>query len=242
MAPVVTPGYRFDQDEKVSPTKLNNLVDLATVTNIPQDQVISGGGRPPVYSSTAPTLQRGQIWYDTTPGFEGLKYAFISASNASVSKWLYRTPHWDGIFWADSGATLGVPQVLFANSNLTGGLYIIRYDGMMFPRMQPPFSSSTPTAGLTGAWVIPMESVTPSNPCVCAQLGYVPGVFNAAITAPANVFASGFTPSRLDTYALGSPIARSYVLGTSAAPAGSIPGVTLASWLFLGCMHMDLTP
>lgn len=241
MAIVVTPGYRFDQDEKLTPTKLNNLVDLATITNIPSDQIVGSGARPPVYGSVAPSLTRAQIWYDTTPGFEGLKYAFISASNASVAKWMYRTPHWDGIFWADSGATLGVPQVIFANSNQFG-LFVQRFDGMMFPRIQPVWSSSTPTNGLLGAFVIPMESVTAGKPCVCAMMGYVPGVFNTNITSPSNVYASGFTPSSFDTFANGVPRAQSYVLGTSAAPAGAIPGVTLASWLFLGLMHMDLTP
>lgn len=241
MAIVATPGYRFDQDEKVTPTKLNNLVDLATITNIPADQIVGSGARPPVYGSVAPSLTRAQIWYDTTPGFEGLKYAFISASNASIAKWLYRTPHWDGIFWADSGATLGVPQCIFANSNIVGGLFVQRFDGMMFPRIQPVWSNSSATAGLSGAWVIPMESVAAAKPCVCAMMGFTPGVFSAPITAPSHVFASGFTPSSFDTFVGTAPVAKSFVLGTLARPAGGIPGVTLASWLFLGLMHMDLT-
>jgi|SRR5262245_16647179 len=237
----VTLGQHFAQDEQVTPEKLNNLVDLATITNIPLADVLTGPVVPAFYGSTAPTLRRGQMWYDTTPGYEGFKYAFLSASNSSVSKWLYRTPHWDGIFWADSGATLGCPQYLAPADRPSSGNLWVLYDGHMFPRMVPPLPASNPSGSDSLACVIPLESVAASRPCVCAIVGMAPGNFLSTITA-GHVVISSYTPTGFLGGFHSLPFNRSSFLGLGAAPIGSNPGVSFPSWLFLGVTHQDSIP
>lgn len=233
-----TPGVIFAQDEKVTPEKLNNLVDLATVTNIPIADVLTSVV-PPTYGSTAPGFTRGAIWYDTIPGYEGLKYAYLSASNASVTRWLYRTPHWDGVFWADSGATLGMPQYLApVGSPLAGNLWV-QFDGCMYPRIFPPLPSSTPTSTDSLAMVIPLESVGASRPCVCAICGLVPGVFLSTITAGL-VVSSSYTPTGFLGGFNSLPFNRSSFLGMLAAPiGGGNPANSSPNFLFTGVTHQD---
>lgn len=233
----VTPGHNFQQDEKLTPEKLNNLVDLATVTNIPLADVLTSVV-PLTYGSIAPGLTRGAIWYDTTPGYEGLKYAYLSASNASIAKWLYRTPHWDGVFWADSGATLGCPQYLAPVGNVLGGNLWVQFDGCMYPRIFPPLPSSTPTSTDSLAMVIPLESVGASRPCVCAIAGLTPGTFLSTITA-GHVNISSYTPTGFLGGFNSLPYNRSSFIGHLAAPIGGNPGVTTPAFLFSGVTHQD---
>ena len=232
MPPIITPGYSFTVNEKVTPDKLNKLVDLATYTGVSVSEVVSSGGRCLDYGSVAPTLERGHIWFDTTPGFEGLKSAFLTASNASFARWLYRTPHWDGVFWAESGATYGIPQFLGGFDNWKNGYYNFQlFDGHAFPRIVP----ANPAAGEVLPFnnlvcVVPLESRSDPGPVVAAIGGLVPGVFDkSTITLGSFVCVPNVSPGLFTTFQNTGPAVRSLLLGivmsTAASPSSN------PSWL-----------
>jgi hypothetical protein len=234
MAITTTPGYIFTADEKVTPDKLNALVDNAFVTNLTAAEIVSPPNKELTYGGAVPALEIGRIHYDTTPGFEGLKYAFATASNASFARWLYRTPHFDGVFWADSGASVGAPQFLAGHVR---PLCWKAFDGHLFPRIQPALPSSAPTVCDSMQIVIPLESVGASNPVVCAILGLVPGKFLNPPLTGGIVYASSYTPTGFDAVTDTVPVNRSVIYGTSFS--GNSPGVTLSSWILTGPLFQD---
>lgn len=239
MAVTVLPGYQFSAEEQVTPTKLNRMVDLATVYNIPATEFTGGGFQPLAYGSVTPTLARGVIHYDTTPGYEGLKYAFVSASNASVARWLYRTPHFDGIFWAVSGATMALPQVLAAF--IKPACFNI-YDGNWFPYIHPLLGAASHASLSDNCQVlIPLESRADPGPVACAMLGLVPGAFAATPVSGGLIYINSFDPVGLATALNTLPVNRSIVVGLGAYPA-ALPSATNPSWLFAGTLLQDAKP
>lgn len=237
MAARITPGYHFGPFEQVTPTKLNNMVDLATIDQIPATDIFgSSQCVPPVFGGATPALHAGQLHYDTTPGFEGLKWAFVSASNGSVARWLYRTPHLDGIFWAASGATQGSPQVI---ASYIRPIAFQIFDGHAFPIIVPLLTNnSAPSLSDCLETVIPLESRAAAGPVVAAMRGIVPGKFIDAITGNGLVYISSYSPTAMKTAAFPA-VNRSLLLGNSPAPASGVPGVTLPSWLLLGPVFQD---
>jgi hypothetical protein len=234
MAAHATPGYVFTADEKVTPDKLNALVDNATISGIPATEVIQAPNKELTYGGAVPALEIGRIHYDTTPGFEGLKYAFATASNASFARWLYRTPHFDGVFWADSGASVGAPQFLAGHVR---PICWQAFDGHLFPRIQPALSASAPSQCDSLQIVIPLESVAASNPVVCAIMGIVPGKFLTTPLTGRIVYTSSYTPSGFNAAVNAIPTNRSVIQGMSFP--GNDPGVTLASWILTGPLFQD---
>jgi len=237
MAATATPGYIFEATEKVTPAKLNALVDNATISGIPSSEVIVAPNKELTYGGSVPALEKGRIHYDTTPGFEGLKFAFVSASNASVARWLYRTPHFDGIFWADSGASMGAPQYLAGHVR---PICWQAFDGHLFPRIQPALPSSAPSQVDSLQMVVPLESVGASRPVVCAILGLVPGKFLTTPLTGRIVYSSSYTPMGFDAAVNAIPVNRSVIHGMS-FPGGS-PDVTLPSWILTGPLFQDSAP
>lgn len=237
----IIPGYHFGQNEQVSPAKLNRILDLAQIVDIPIADVVPATSKELVYGGSTPALERGRIHYDITPGFEGLKWAFISASFASISRWLYRTPHLDGIFWADSGATYGLPQYIAGHVAWTGCFFKL-YDGCIFPRVLPAEPASDPIVPHNLGMVIPLESRTSPGPIAAAVRGIVPGVWLGTAASNGMVYSSSYTPTGFNAVVDTIPVNQSAIFGVLSAPPGGVPGITLPSWLYWGTALQDSKP
>jgi len=182
-----TTGYLFGETEEVTPTKLNNMVDNASMTGLNVTNFAGGTAGVFVYGNTAPPLQRGILWYDTTAGAEGLKYAFVSPSNGSISKWLYLTPKREMICWTPSSASVGYPlyiadkfQTVFNTTATLARWRAEGYDGAIFPYIIYEGSPSLSSP----AMVIPSENVSGSGPITCIYSGFAQCIFgNAPLTA-----------------------------------------------------------
>lgn len=231
-----TPGITFrDDGTKYSPTDFNNLVDQASLTGLSATNFAGGTAGLIFYGNTAPPLQRGAFWYDTSVGSEGLKVAFISASNASISKWLYLTPRRECIVWTETRVSLGYPLFYNRAGFAIGGHQWVTYDGMRFDRVFYYDAASGPHPLM----VIPTESVAGSGPVTCMWAGIVPtAVFgNSPLAAGSFVFTNYATPGTFQDSNQGIP-ARYHVHGVNTR-AGTTPGMILWGG---GSAIEDLTP
>lgn len=243
----ITRGYSFGDTEEVSPTKLNNLIDLATLTGLGYTN-FAGSGQAAVfaYGATEPTRQRGLIWYDTTPGSEGCKFAIMSPSNASLSKWLRAMPAREGVYWTMSGASLGYPMFLYrggqggpvsgylapatvpgAGASAALGTDYVTFDGLQIPCIWRFDSSS----GMTAAMVIPTENVVGPGPVVCAWSGLVRCQFSNNPLAVNDPVYTALTNSQVFTS--GTPAAKANVWGVQMeawSQAGSPAFPTVLLW------------
>lgn len=180
MMATFTPGYTFVDGEQVTPTKLNNLIDLATLSNLGYSN-FGGSAGVLVYSSTAPPRTNGALWYDTTVGAEGLKYAFVSYSAASISKWLYLTPRRDMVCWTDAACSAHFPMFISrqgfrSNGSSTAGSDLVAYDGIPLLKI---WSGVTGGATMPNVlMVIPTETASASSPVVCAWAGFIGTLFS----------------------------------------------------------------
>ena len=211
---LITLGIELKNGQQLSPEDLENLVETATVTGIePTDFATGINGL--TYGNTRPTLTRGKIHYDTTQGLEGLVYAFLTASNASVRGWLYATPRRECYCWASSAVSAGTP--LFVGNPqyaLNGAPFYTIYDGCVFPNVFCYSGASGPNP----AFYIAMESAAASSPIKCMWSGLVPTsmqVINgttsqASIASP--VFVDYATPFGVK---FGRPLARGFVYGVN---------------------------
>lgn len=236
MGATAIPGYRFTQGEQVTPTKLNQMVDLAQIINIPGSEVVLTPNKELSYGGATPALERGRVHYDTTPGYEGLKYAFVSASSASVARWLYRTPHVDGVFWAASGSTLGLPQIL---AGFAKPFPAQLYDGCLFPLIHPLLgvaSGSSLSDNLQ--LLIPLEGRSSPGPVACAIMGLVPGVFGATPASLGLLFLDSTDPTSIRNNLHTIPALWSLLIGPP-IPPGPIPSASELSWLYVGTTFQD---
>lgn len=169
--PRISLGFSFRDGDRVSPESLHRLIDEATVSGFNAADLGISVGSVPSYGSTRPTLARGRIHYDTTAGLEGLYYAFLSASAASVSRWLCATPYRSCVCWAASAVSAYTP-VFIGRPGVDGNAEFVAFDGMMFPAVWQFSGASGPDA----AHFITLESAGNNSPVLCAWAGVVPGV------------------------------------------------------------------
>jgi hypothetical protein len=155
--------------ERLTPAKLNALITGTTVTNVtPADLGADFGTYS--YGDTAPGFTNvTPLWYDTTAGSEGMKYAFLSPSNVSIAAWCYLIPRREAIYWATTHVSLGAP-LFFLGEQDSNDQVFQTYDGAILPKVQPV--SSEVETRLPG--VVAMESVNGPGPVKCAWAGIVP--------------------------------------------------------------------
>lgn len=166
----ITRGYSFGTREQLTPQKLNNLLDLATVTNFGASNFAGSSNNLQIltYGNTAPPLVKGALWYNTTTGAEGLYWAFVSASNGSVAAWLCATPSRDMIGWASSNFSAGTSLYVGKQGHAVLGHHYITYDGTIFPLVWPAAGNTGPHPAL----VVPKTSVSTAGPVVCTWAGF----------------------------------------------------------------------
>lgn len=176
-----TRGNTFASDDKVTPAGLNSLVESATVTNVSLSE-LGVSFKSIFYSDVDPGVTDGRIWYDTTAGQEGLKYAFISPSNASVAGWLYATPRREAYYWADTSVSVGSPLFIAHRNNTETQLAAHAYDGLMLLKAYL-VTGSTDATGSGPVLVVSQESRTGAGPVKCAWAGLIPAdTFNSQVT------------------------------------------------------------
>lgn len=206
--PTINLGYEFKDGQKVSPASLHSLIDEAAVTGFAAADFALGSIKFATYGDTRPTLARGAIHYDTTAGIEGLYYAWVTASNASISGWLSAVPRRECYCWAASAVSLGTP-VFLGRPDIGGGPDYVNYDGCLIPSVYRYTGASGPDP----AFFVTLESAAASSPVKCMWAGLAP---------PTLPGLGGFTPAT-PTYVdyadpgslkSGSPSARNLIFGT----------------------------
>ena len=213
-----TRGITFASDEVVTPTKLNNLVDLGTLTGLGASNFAGGLAGVFFYGPSAPTIVPGRVWYDNGVGREALYWSVQSPSAHSISRWLRAGP-WtrEGLFWSESAVSLGFPHFLTRGQFFTppGDMFGVEaraFDGLFLPRIWLYNTSS----GGNPAVVIPTESTTAAGPVACALAGFFAPRFGTGPIAAGDPVWISYTS--LDRFGSGSPVAtRGYVLGTQFA-------------------------
>jgi hypothetical protein len=163
-----TRGRTFSNGEQLSPAKLNSLINNATLGSVTADD-LGTALLPYSYGDTAPACTGAHIWYDTTAGSEGLKYAFVS-TNLSIASWLYATPRREGIYWVNEAVSLGTPLFVFQKGSENAGVGWRTYDGVNLPMV----FRCTARSQITPQAVVAMESVSGAGPVKCAWTGIIP--------------------------------------------------------------------
>ena len=220
----ITPGYLFFPGEQVSPQKLNDTVDLATLGGIPQS-AFGTTTKFFSYGSTRPTLTLGAIHYDTTAGLEGLVYAFVSPSNASVSSWLYAMPRRECMCWTNSACSFGTPLFLGLPNHIAAGPEFKIYDGLSMPMVWMYSGAS----GADPALVVALESKTAAGPIKCCWSGILPDLM---VLGGAGSGASAGSPLFVDYasgggFKCGAPTPRSIVVGVNTLNGPTAAGAIL---------------
>ena len=238
----ITRGISFSDGEQVTPTKLNNLINTATLGNVSASD-LGVNVRTFFYGSSAPPISQGTIWYDTTPGSEGLKYAFISPSSGSVAGYCYLMPRREAYFWTESAVSAGMPLIVARTSFAISGLHAKVYDGLALPSVWY-YSAHT-----GGSWAYPyvvvsMESVAVAgNPVKCAWAGLIPAWTGGSDVTAANMFLVNIENNNLSfqNAASGAVPQRQMVIGTvlhnTSNPTFSAPNFLLWG---TGCVHEDI--
>ena len=218
--PTITLGFSFNDGDKVSPQSLHALVDQASIAGFALSD-FGGSFTYMSYGSSRPTLARGAIHYDTTAGIEGLVYAFVSASNASVSGWLYATPRRECYCWTASAVSQGTPVFVGARG-VASAEYTV-YDGIGFPLINQFSGASGPDAAL----FITMEAAAPNSPVKCMWAGMVPSSVPLNCFGGAASAASSGNPLFVDyadpgAFKFGNPTSRNFIFGVNTLndPAG----------------------
>jgi hypothetical protein len=208
---LITLGQTFHQGDRVSPGSLNDLVDTATVSQFVVTDFSSAISFPS-YGSTRPGISLAALHYDTTPGLEGLVYAWKTPSNASLSDWLYAFPRRECYCWANSAISAGTP--VFIGRPHPAGVEFNVYDGAILPFVWQYSANSGPDA----AFFITLESVTFNKPVKCMWSGLVPDTLpllrsalsGASIASP--LFVNYALPGEL---LAGLPTSRNIVFGVN---------------------------
>jgi hypothetical protein len=167
----ITRGYNFQDGEQLTPGKMNDLVDLATITDVTLSD-FGSALQAFNWGDADPGVSPGGIWYDTGAD-PGCKFAFVSPSNASISDWLYATPRREAIYWTESSVSLGTPMMLYRRGFEEGGAGFKVYDGALLPTVWEQAGSAS-ASELSPYLVIAMESVGNGSPVKCAWAGLVP--------------------------------------------------------------------
>lgn len=236
MPPIVTLGRSFINGEQLTPTKLNELVDTATVSGFALNDFNLGSLQFYTYGNTRPSLSRGAIHYDTTAGMEGIVFAFLSASNGSVSAWLYGLPRRELMCFTHTAVSAFTPMFLGKPNNVSTQEGII-FDGCIFPQVWQYSTSSGPDAAL----FVTLESAAASKFVKCMWTGVLP---DAVILNGAASGASVGSPLFIDysnggAFKAGQPTPRELIFGVNTLNGPTGRGGIL--WGF-GCAIEDLTP
>jgi hypothetical protein len=169
-----TKGKTFESDEKLTPAKLNALIDNGTVTNIGLSDLgpslqsyFHGVGDPGV---TAP-----RIWFDGSPGFRSLKYGFHSPSSASVCGWLTALPYREAYYWASTRVSYGTPLFAGRRIDVESNVAMHKYDGLNMMKVYHALGSTNASESQMPL-VVATESAAGAGPIRCAWAGLVPAL------------------------------------------------------------------
>jgi len=236
MPPIISLGRSFVQGEQLTPTKLNELVDTATVSGFALSDFDLGTLNFYTYGPVRPTLARGAVHYDTTTGAEGIVFAFLSASAASVSSWLYGTPRREIMCFTHTAVSAYTPMFMGKPHSVSTTEYII-FDGCAFPQIWQYSASSGPDNAL----FVTLESAAASKFVKCMWTGLLP---DAVLLSGSASQASVGSPLFVDYSAGGAfkadrPTPRELIFGVNTLNGTSGTGAIL--WGF-GCAIEDLTP
>lgn len=185
-------GYTFGSAEQLTPQKMNQLINDGSLSNITEADI--GGDFAFYYhGDTAPSVSMSPgVWYDTTPGSEGLKYYYWSPSNASISSWLYATPRREAYYYCSSPVSMGTPLFVFKSDSAGWS----DYDGLSLPTVWLAGDRSE----LTPAVVVAMESVAAAGPVKCAWSGIVPAdTFGSQVSLGDLLYVDPDAPTKFKT-------------------------------------------
>jgi hypothetical protein len=236
MAPVISLGRSFVSGEQLTPTKLNELVDTATISGFTAGDFNLASVQFFTYGNTRPSLSRGAVHYDTTAGLEGIIFGFLSASAGSVSSWLYGTPRREVMCFTHTACSAYTPMFMGKPNNVSTQEYIV-FDGCAFPQVWQYSTSSGPDAAL----FVTLESAAASKFVKCMWTGILP---DAVLLSGAASRASVGSPLFVDysdggAFKAGAPTKRELVFGVNTLNGTSGAGAIL--WGF-GPAIEDLTP
>lgn len=203
-----TRGFTFETDEKLTPSKLNLLVDQGTVTGIDLDEL--GPELSSIfYTDTDPGATIARMWYDTTSGSEGQKFAYCTPSNASVCDWLYATPRREGYFFAPTSVSFGTPLFIGRRNDMDTGVglqsAITIFDGAPMPRVFPASGNASFT-GIQAGLVVALQSVSGAQPVKCAWAGIVPAETFTSGTSQANPLYVSYGENRSLLFRADAPV------------------------------------
>jgi hypothetical protein len=233
----ITRGYSFVDGEQVSPSKLNQLVNGAVLSGVEASE-LDDGLMPYFYSDSSPGLTHGRLWFDTTPGQEGMKYAFVSPSNASVAGWCYLTPRREAYFWTNSAVSAGQPLCISRTQFAVTGLHARIFDGLFFPTVWA-YSAHSGGSWAYPSWVVATEAAPADSPVRCAWIGAVPVWTGSSDLTAGNPLFVNVQSNNL-SWKNGAPSQRSLVLG-SVLHSTSNPTAAAVAALFWGaCAHQDI--
>lgn len=225
MPPTITLGRAFSNGEQLTPTKFNQLVDLATITGlVPADFDLSSL-QFFTYGPTRPTLMRGAAHYDTTSGLEGMVFAFVSASSASVSTWLYATPRRESMCWASSAISAYTPVFVGKPNSISSSSEYTVFDGTLFTNVWQYSGASGPDS----AQFVTVESTPGGAPVKCAWAGMLP---DALLLNGASSGASAGSPLFVDytdpgAFKAGAPTPKQLIFGVNTRNVSSGAGSLL---------------
>lgn len=195
-----TRGTTFASDAKLTPAGLNALVEAATVTDVSLSE-LGADFRSMFYGNSDPGLTNARIWYDTTAGQEGLKYAYVSPSNASVAAWLYATPRREAIYWCNTAVSVGSPLMLGRRSDLETSVALHLFDGLGLMKVYTA-SGSTGATEASPVVVVAMESRSDAGPLRCAWAGLIPAdTFSSNVTQHFPIFIDHHNASKFTSVA-----------------------------------------
>ena len=221
--PAITLGFSFVNGQKVSPTDLHRLVDEAAIGQFANSD-FSGNVQYFTYGPTRPSLVRGAAHYDTTAGLEGMYFAFVSASNGSVSGWLCATPRRECYCWAATNVSAGMPVFLGRPHIFGEGRDYTIYDGMIFPTAWTYSGAS----GADAAYWITLESAGTDQPVKCMWAGLLPSGL-LGISAPSDTNPLYVNVASSGQLASGAPTSRSVPIGIGSILWGS--GAAIVDWV-----------
>jgi len=216
MAITVTLANPLTDGETLTPAKLHNLIDGATLAgftrgDFDQSSLFLG------YGSSRPSVSNtGQLFYDTTPGLEGAYFGFASASNCSVCGWLCAMPRRECYVFCGTAASAGTPLFLGSGPGFSTGEFFTCYDGSFFPKAEPFTGASGPDAVM----FLTLESSAGSGPVKCMWAGLVPDTLNlnllngaaSAASVGASLFVDYAEPAQ---FKFGSPTSRNFIFGVN---------------------------
>lgn len=167
-----TRGRTFEPDEKLTPAKLNALIDRATVTDIGVDD-LGPSLQSYFHTSADPGVTVPRVWFDDSANNGRLRYGWASPSSASVLGWLVALPYREAYYWASTRVSYGTPLFVGRKNDAESQVCQHKYDGFNFIKVYHA-SGSTGATESQLPLVVATESVSGEGPIRCAFAGLVP--------------------------------------------------------------------